>query len=118
VYGIDEASGEALKAERAAFTAVHEAGARVFVACYKDYFGAVGDLLDLPVWAGRPDPEEARKAHGVGHRIFNYANPQCGVEEPETYRRNFGLLLLEVRLRWRDGLRLPTFLPSRVGRLR
>jgi hypothetical protein len=97
VYGIDEASGEALKAERAAFAAVHEAGAKVYVACYKDYFGLVGDLLDLPVWAGRPDPEEARKAHGVGHRIFNYANPQCGVEEPETYRRNFGLLL------WKSG---------------
>ncbi|MBU0607979.1 MAG: DUF4091 domain-containing protein, partial [Armatimonadetes bacterium] len=96
VYGIDEASGEALKAERDAFGAVHEAGAKVFVACYKDYFTLVGDLLDLPVWSGRPVPEEAQKAHGVGHRIFNYGNPQCGVEEPETYRRNFGLALWQA----------------------
>ncbi|HJN19106.1 MAG TPA: DUF4091 domain-containing protein, partial [Armatimonadota bacterium] len=28
--------------------------------------------------------------------IFNYGNPQCGVEEPHTYRRNFGLLLWEA----------------------
>lgn len=96
VYGIDEASGDALKAERDAFTAVHEAGAKVYVACYKDYFPLVGDLLDLPVWSGRPVPEEARKAHSVGHRIFNYGNPQCGVEEPETYRRNFGLALWQA----------------------
>ena len=97
VYGIDEASGDALKAERDAFQAVHDAGAKVYVACYKDYFSLVGDLLDLPVWSGRPVPEEARKAHSVGHRIFNYGNPQCGVEEPETYRRNFGLGL------WKAG---------------
>ncbi|MEA3403030.1 MAG: sugar-binding protein [Armatimonadota bacterium] len=93
VYGIDEASGERLRAERAAFQAVHEVGAKVFVACYRGYFDVVGDLLDMPVWSGQPDPEEAEKAHSVGHRIFNYGNPQCGVEEPETYRRNFGLLL-------------------------
>ncbi|GAH00485.1 unnamed protein product [marine sediment metagenome] len=29
--------------------------------------------------------------------MFNYGHPQCGVEEPETYRRNFGLLL------WKAG---------------
>ncbi len=97
VYGIDEASGDRLKAERAAFQAVHEAGAKVFVACYKGYFELVGDLLDLPVWSGQPNPEEAVKAHSVGHRMFNYGHPQCGVEEPETYRRNFGLLL------WKNG---------------
>jgi len=96
VYGIDEARGDELEAERAAFEAVHEAGAKVFVACYKNYFELVGDLLDVPVWSGAPDPEEAVKAHGVGHRIFNYGNPQCGVEEPETYRRNFGLMLWQA----------------------
>lgn len=96
VYGIDEAKGEELKAERDAFSAVHEAGAKVFVACYRDWFELVGDLLDLPVWSGQPLAEEAEKAHSVGGRIFNYGHPQCGVEEPETYRRNFGLLLWSV----------------------
>jgi hypothetical protein len=96
VYGIDEAKGEELEAERDAFRAVHEVDAKVYVACYKDWFELVGDLLDMPVWSGQPLAEEAEKAHSVGARIFNYGNPQGGVEEPETYRRNFGLLLWSV----------------------
>ncbi len=96
VYGIDEAKGEELEAERTAFEAVHEVDAKVYVACYKDWFELVGDLLDMPVWSGEPLAEEAEKAHSVDARIFNYGNPQGGVEEPETYRRNFGLLLWSV----------------------
>jgi hypothetical protein len=97
VYGIDEARGERLKAQQQAWEAVKEAGGKVFVACYKGTFEAMGDRLGLAVFAGRPDREEAKKYHRVGSRIFCYANPQVGVEEPETYRRNFGLLL------WKAG---------------
>jgi len=49
------------------------------------------------VLAGPPDPEEAAKFHSVGSRVFCYANPQVGPEEPETFRRNYGLLL------WKAG---------------
>ncbi len=97
VYGIDEASGEALKAERQAFQAVHQAGAKVFVACYTGSFDLVGDLLDLAVHSGALMPLEAIRWHGAGHRIFSYGNPQVGVEKPETYRRNYGLAL------WKAG---------------
>ncbi len=97
IYGIDEATGERLKAQQNAWEAVKEVGGRVFVACYKGTFEAMGDRLGLAVFAGAPDREEARKYHRVGSEIFCYANPQVGVEEPETYRRNFGLLL------WRAG---------------
>lgn len=93
VYGIDEATGERLKAQQSAWEAVKKAGGRVFVACYKGTFEAMGDRLGLAVFAGKPDREEANKYHRVGSQIFCYANPQVGVEEPETYRRNFGLLL-------------------------
>lgn len=97
VYGIDEARGEKLTAQQRAWEAVKEAGGRVFVACYKGTFEAMGDRLGLAVFAGRPDHEEAKKYHRVGSQIFCYGNPQVGVEEPETYRRNFGLLL------WKAG---------------
>ncbi len=93
IYAIDEASGETLSKERPAFRAVHEAGAKIFVACYRDFWERVGDLLDLPIWSGAPDPEMAKKVHSVGNKIWNYGNPQVGNEEPETYRRNFGLRL-------------------------
>jgi hypothetical protein len=96
-YGIDEASGEALAAQRAAWKAVHRAGGKTFVACYHGTFEAMGVLLDVAVYAGPPDAHEAKKYHRVRRQIFCYANPQVGVEEPETYRRNFGLLL------WKAG---------------
>ena len=96
-YGIDEASGERLKSQQAAWEAVQAAGGKTFVAGYAGSFEAMGSRLSLLVWAHVPLPEEAEKWHSVGSKIFNYANPQVGVEEPETYRRNFGILL------WKAG---------------
>jgi len=31
--------------------------------------------------------------HKLHHKAWSYGNPQCGKEEPETYRRNYGLAL-------------------------
>jgi len=96
-YGIDEATGEKLKSQRAAWEAVHEVGGKVFVAGYSGTFEAMGDLLDVMLWNGHLAPEEAEKYHSVGAKIFSYGNPQVGREEPETYRRNYGVLL------WKAG---------------
>jgi len=96
-YGIDEARGERLRAQRAAWRVVQDAGGKLFVACYKGTFEAMGNLLNCAVLAGRPDPAEAEKWHGVGSHAFCYAYPQVGNEEPETYRRHFGLVL------WKAG---------------
>jgi hypothetical protein len=97
VYGLDEARGERLRSQRAAWQAVQEAGGKTFVAGYLGTFEAMGRLLNCLVFAGPPRADEAANWHSVGSRIFSYANPQVGVEEPETYRRNFGLLL------WKAG---------------
>ena len=97
IYGIDEASGEVLKSERASFKAAHEAGVKVFAACASGAFELVGDVLNLAVFNGPFNPSEAKKWHSLEHSIFSYANPQVGVEEPETYRRNYGLAL------WKAG---------------
>ena len=96
-YGIDEAKGERLAAQKATWGTVQDAGGKTFVACYYGTFEAMGPLLNCAVLAHRPDPEEAAKWHGVGSEAFTYAYPQVGVEEPETYRRNFGLVL------WKAG---------------
>jgi hypothetical protein len=97
LYGIDEATGEQLAGQRAAWKAVQDAGGKTFVACYKKTFEAMGNLLNCAVLAGPPDPAEGEKWHSVGSLAFCYANPQVGCEEPETYRRNFGLVL------WKAG---------------
>jgi hypothetical protein len=97
VYGQDEAAGDELRGEREAFQTVHEAGGKVFVACYHGAFELVGDLLDLANLSGPLAPREARKWRDAGGKIFSYGNPQSGPEQPETYRRNYGLAL------WKAG---------------
>ncbi|MFH2069060.1 MAG: hypothetical protein ABII89_06335, partial [Candidatus Omnitrophota bacterium] len=105
-YGDDEAVGDALTAQRPAWEATRKAGGKIFVAGYaspgyagnKSNFELMGDIQDLLVSNGLfgnlpPSPEEAVKWHSVGHKIWQYANPQGGVENPEIYRRNYGLLL-------------------------
>jgi len=117
IYGIDEAlclrkrlghktPKDPIKrftSQRPAWEAVHEAGGNVFVAGvraghYRDErspgnIGLMGDIQDLMVCHGYPHGEEAAKWHAKGHKIACYGNPQSGVEQPDTYRRNYGLLL-------------------------
>ncbi len=97
-YAIDEARGERLVAQKEVWNAIHEAGGKIDVAGYVGSFDLVGDSLDLLICAGYPDPIEIRKWHEAGKKIYSYANPQGGVENPEIYRRNFGLLL------WKYGI--------------
>jgi hypothetical protein len=102
VYGVDEATADALTAERPAWEAVHAAGAKVFVAGYTaathppGNYAVVGDIQDLLVCALAPDPAEAANWHSQQHLIFDYANPQVGPELPGTFRRNYGLLLWQA----------------------
>jgi hypothetical protein len=95
-YGVDEATGNALLAQRPAWQTIRSLGGKMFVAGYvgsQGNFALMGDIQDLMICAGAPSSTEAAKWHSVGHKIFNYGNPQVGEEKPETYRRNFGLLL-------------------------
>lgn len=97
IYGIDEARGALLKSQRPAWSQVHSTGAKVFVAGYYETFQDMGDLLNIAIIQGPLDPEQARLYHSKGQRILSYSNPQAGEENPEVYRRNFGLAL------WKAG---------------
>ncbi|MGE5456957.1 MAG: hypothetical protein ACM3RX_01240, partial [Methanococcaceae archaeon] len=97
VYGIDEARGTELTSQRPAWNAVHEAGAKVFVAGYFETYDAMGDILDNAVIQQELRPDQADKYHSKGNKILSYSNPQVGQENPELYRRNFGLAL------WKAG---------------
>lgn len=92
IYAPDEQSLNNPK-NRAQINAVHQVGASVFDAQSKENATNVADVLDLAVVSSSPDIQLAKKYHKYGHKIFSYANPQAGVEQPETYRRNYGLLL-------------------------
>jgi hypothetical protein len=93
IYGRDEASGAALQGQRNLWTRVHQVGSRVFVAGYTGAYPLVGDLLDLFVHYGKPSAAEAAQWHSQGKKIFNYANPQSGPENPYLFRLNYGVML-------------------------
>ena len=94
-YGHDEAVEDKLIMQRPAWQAVQEAGGKMFVAGYRGRSDCVLDLLDLFVCNGVPWRAEAEKWHAAGQKIFIYDYPQCGPEDPELFRRNFGLLTLK-----------------------
>ncbi|GEM_PF-2373634 len=96
-YGIDEAYNEVLRKERPIWEEFHKMGAKVLVSSCdtKSVFKEVGDILDLLVHCREPNAEEAAVWHSTGQLIFSYGNPQGGVENPDAYRRNYGLLLYQ-----------------------
>ncbi len=93
-YGRDEAAGEELIRQLEIWRSIHAAGGKVFVAGFKPgMFEATGATLDLFNACGSLDAAEAARWHGDGKRIWSYSNPQGGVENPDVYRRNYGLRL-------------------------
>ncbi len=93
VYGIDEAQKENLTKQRKAWQAVRNTGAKIFVATTASAFDYVGDILDLAIIHGEFSTATADSFHSKGNEIFSYANPQVGIEDPEVYRRNYGIAL-------------------------
>ena len=97
-YGRDEAKDETVAAQRPVWKAVHEAGGKIMVAGYragiegnkKGSFELAGDIQDLFISAGKFYREESAKWHSKGHKIWAYANPQGGPENPLLYRKGFG----------------------------
>lgn len=93
IYGKDEAKGAELVAQKRLWKIVHDLRGKVFVAGYDDAFELVGDSLDLLIHAKQPSALEAQKWHQRGRRVFNYANPQSGPENPYLFRLNYGIVL-------------------------
>ena len=91
IYGVDEKKGQDLLALRPLYKAVHEGGAKNFVACSVDFLIYVPDILDMPVLPGKPNDFIMDLLHKVGINVWSYLNPQAGLEEPDTYRKNYGI---------------------------
>ena len=103
--GDDEASGDKLVNQLPKWKATHEAGGKVWAAGAQEagseetygqpdsYFQAVGHVLDVFDNGRRPTREQAALWHSQGHKIWSYSNPHVGQDDPQIYRRNYGLLL-------------------------
>lgn len=93
LYAKEESHGADVLQIRQSLKAAHRGGAKVFTAVYKDAVKYVGDLLDMAIVANALDKNLADQWHAQGKLIFSYSNPQAGIEEPDTYRKNYGLSL-------------------------
>ncbi len=86
-----------------AWEQIHALGGKIFVAGVKvghysdarsiGEYGIASDHIDVFVAFQAPSRAEAARWHSKGKRILSYADPVVGKEEPETYRRNYGLKL-------------------------
>jgi hypothetical protein len=97
IYGMDERRGTELAALRPLYGMVHAAGARNFVAITEgDFLLYASDVVDIPVFWGIPGIHIKKVAsiNKKGIRVWKYSQPQAGLEEPETYRENYGIGLL------------------------
>jgi len=93
-FGADEAEGALQHQQLPSWQyARNTAGLKVFTTGYKGSFDNVGAQLDMLVLASEPDSQEIGKFHAVGKRVLTYAYPQSGPENPELFRRNFGINL-------------------------
>ncbi len=101
MYGQDEAPGPEL-AELIDVTenVVYAAGAKVFCAIYSSAFDHVGNYMDAPIYGyGTHAPgieKQIADWHSAGQEIYAYSDPQAGVENPEIYRRDYGLRMIEL----------------------
>lgn len=106
IYGVDEKVGEELSGLKPLYQAVHDAGAKNFVAgWHNQFFRHVNGLIDLLVLCGPiakkasdslyagPTMEQISEAKKKGYKVFIYNNPQAGLEEAATYRQNYGINL-------------------------
>jgi len=96
-YGKDEAKNDEFASQIPGWTLTRSLGGRVMVACYTGSAEVVGHTLDMPILAYEPDPAEAARYHAHGQRVYNYANPQVGLESPLLYRTNYGFTI------WKSG---------------
>lgn len=102
-YARDEAYGDGLTYQYPFWDAVRKAGGKVLAAGWQTSetrpgnFDVTGGKEDVFVCLGTVRAEEADRWHGQQRKIYSYQNPTGGNEIPETFRRNYGLLL------WQKG---------------
>jgi hypothetical protein len=99
-YALDEASPPLLQTQKAAWDLVRSLGGKMLASSYLlvELVNNVLGWLDAALLGYQGySPSEAATWHNTGAKVFQYNYPQVGVENPETYRRHYGLEL------WNSG---------------
>ncbi|MBR3820058.1 MAG: hypothetical protein IKJ37_00405, partial [Kiritimatiellae bacterium] len=90
-YGFDEATGDRLLSQLAAWKAARDVGAKVIVSGFSQFCDAIGGKLDICVLNDDPANADAASWHAKGTMLWKYNTPQAGPEDPGIFRRNYGL---------------------------
>ena len=92
VYAVDEAKGDAIDRQRAAWTELHSQGVKIYATCLPKNVGRVVENgADVVVQSVRPTKENAALVHGAGGVILSYAYPQSGAKDDAyAYRLGYG----------------------------
>ena len=106
-YGFDELVQSEYNAASPALTAIRATGVKTFqTSWYEDIVSGLGDLLDIIIFHGAPlfqqmtilEPPIIDTVHQKGKKAWTYGYYQAGLEEAETYRRTYGLLLWKSKI--------------------
>jgi len=104
--GLDERKGKQLTDQRPAWTAIRQAGGKIFSTSTapKAHIRDMGDITDLLL--ARPGLDDVEKLHALGGKAAPYTT-FSGSENPLRYRRDYGLRIWKGNL---DGICMYTYL--------
>ena len=98
IYAVDEAEISQLKGQYPVWNKIHELGGKIFGAAWrKNNSPYIAGRMDLLIYGIPPDVNENMKLKSKGTSVYRYSKPQVGVENPEIYRKSYGLLT------WKNG---------------
>ncbi len=93
-YLPDEAKGERLKKSVEIAEIIHRLGGKTWGAAHLGWYEWAGKSFNHINISGPPKSRElVNQIHADGNEIHVYNFPQGGLEFPERYRRNFGIML-------------------------
>jgi hypothetical protein len=99
IYGVgwDEPGRSVLQAQLPLFALLHDRGLGIYSTGKDSHLTFAGFNEDIVNYPGHPfKAESARKWHAIGARIFSYAGPHTGPENPDFIRRTHGLQLYKA----------------------
>lgn len=96
-YAVDEGDASTIRRQLPGWRHVRSLGQGVMVSGRVNNLEAYPGAADIYVAAYAPDPAFARLVHEKSGRVFSYANPQGGVENPYLFRLNYGVDLWRAR---------------------
>jgi len=90
-YGVDEAGPDVVREMLPSYKLVREEGGEVMQSGCPGMVSLAGPVLGVFNHNHPAAHGEVAAYHSHGTRVFNYGNPQGFCEDPEMWRRNYGL---------------------------